>query len=342
MHAVSYGGLKDRHAITRQYLTIRNGPSSSLTLEGIRLEYLGQASRPFTSDDITANHFRIVIRDLTLEDMEKAITALQEVGQFGLPNYFDKQRFGSVGWSGDFVARAWCLGDYERALWLALADPHDSDRSSDKKEKAYLREHWGDWLACKQVVRNRFRRAVVAQLADQPGEYRRAMAALRRDQRGLYLAALQSYLWNVMASQWIVRHVPPENRFDVQIGRWAFAFFRRLSDPVLEQFRTTHLPLPSARCPVKTGPIRELMEQAAAEVGLQVRQLRIKYPRDSFFSKGDRPLLVFPERLVSHTERDELNAGRQKLTLEFDLPRGSYATILVKRITEDHGETDLL
>ncbi|HQF14821.1 MAG TPA: tRNA pseudouridine(13) synthase TruD, partial [Thermogutta sp.] len=164
MHAVSYGGLKDRHAITRQYLTIRNGPSSSLTLEGIRLEYLGQASRPFTSDDITANHFRIVIRDLTLEDMEKAITALQEVGQFGLPNYFDKQRFGSVGWSGDFVARAWCLGDYERALWLALADPHDSDRSSDKKEKAYLREHWGDWLACKQVVRNRFRRAVVAQL----------------------------------------------------------------------------------------------------------------------------------------------------------------------------------
>lgn len=31
LHAVSYGGLKDRHAITRQYLTIRNGPSSSLT-----------------------------------------------------------------------------------------------------------------------------------------------------------------------------------------------------------------------------------------------------------------------------------------------------------------------
>ncbi len=214
--------------------------------------------------------------------------------------------------------------------------------AADKQEKMYLREHWGNSVACKQVVRNRFRRAVVAQLADQPGEYRRAMAALRRDQRGLYLAALQSYLWNVMASRWIVRHVPPEDRFDVQIARWTFAFFRRLPAPVLEEFQNTQLPLPSARCPVKSGPIRELMEQAAAEVGLQVRQLRIKYPRDSFFSKGDRPLILFPEQLVIHGEPDELNLGRHKLILEFNLPRGSYATILVKRITEDHGETELL
>lgn len=340
LHAVSYGGLKDRHAITRQWLTIRNGPKTSLTLDGIRLEYQGQAGRAFTSDDIEANHFRIVIRDMASGEIERAITAIEEVRQFGLPNYFDKQRFGSVGWSGDFVARAWCLGDYERALWLALADPHDSDRSSDKQEKKYLRDHWGDWAACKQVVRNRFRRAVVAQLADQPGEYRRAMAALRRDQRGLYLAALQSYLWNVMASRWIVQHVPPEDRFEVPIGRWAFAFFRRLLPSVAEDFKSAQLPLPSARCGIKSGPVRELMEQASAELGLEVRQLRIKYPRDSFFSKGERPLTFVPAHLKVDTGSDELNTGRQKLILEFDLPRGSYATILVKRITEDQSDLD--
>ncbi|MGQ9505690.1 MAG: tRNA pseudouridine(13) synthase TruD [Thermogutta sp.] len=341
LHAISYGGLKDRHAITTQWLTIRNGPQLSLKLDDISLEYLGQASRPFTSECIVANHFRIVLRDLGRSEIEKAIIGLEEVRQFGLPNYFDKQRFGSVGWSGDFVARAWCLGDYERALWLAVADPHDSDRSRDKEEKKFLREHWGDWKACKQVVRNRFRRAVVAQLADQPGEYRRAMAALRRDQRGLYLAALQSYLWNVMASQWIVRRVPPEDRLEVSIGRWIFTFFRRLPEDLVQEFRLTKLPLPSARYGIKSGPIRELMEQATAEVGLEVRQLRIKYPRDSFFSKGERPLVFAPNNLTVTQDQDELNLGQGKLILEFDLPRGSYATILVKRIIEDQNEVGL-
>ena len=30
---------------------------------------------------------------------------------------------------------------------------------------------------------------------------------------------------------------------------------------------------------------------------------------------------------------DELNPGRQALTLAFELPRGSYATMLIKRLT---------
>ena len=36
--------------------------------------------------------------------------------------YFDDQRFGSVGESGEFIGRAWCLGNYERALWLRPGD----------------------------------------------------------------------------------------------------------------------------------------------------------------------------------------------------------------------------
>src|SRR5262245_64989972 len=59
---VSYGGLKDRHALTRQHLTIRNGPRCNLTHEGVRVTYLGQVAAPFTSADIRANRFRITLR----------------------------------------------------------------------------------------------------------------------------------------------------------------------------------------------------------------------------------------------------------------------------------------
>src|SRR5579884_2918667 len=44
---LSYGGLKDRHAITVQYLTIFRGPRRSLEHHGIRVDYLGQVPRPY-------------------------------------------------------------------------------------------------------------------------------------------------------------------------------------------------------------------------------------------------------------------------------------------------------
>jgi tRNA pseudouridine13 synthase len=63
----------------------------------------------------------------------------------------------------------------------------------------------------------------------------------------------------------------------------------------------------------------------------------VKFPRDSFFSAGSRAAVFRPQSLVHTTGPDELarvGSSRNKLTLRFDLPPGSYATILIKRVTE--------
>src|SRR5947209_20462579 len=52
---VSYGGLKDRHAHTVQYLTVYRGPRRRLTHQTVHVEYLGQVAAPYTSHDIRAN-----------------------------------------------------------------------------------------------------------------------------------------------------------------------------------------------------------------------------------------------------------------------------------------------
>src|SRR5713226_5525208 len=59
---LSYGGLKDRHALTIQYLTVFHGPRRGLTHQGVTITYLGQVHAPYTSADIRANHFRITLR----------------------------------------------------------------------------------------------------------------------------------------------------------------------------------------------------------------------------------------------------------------------------------------
>src|SRR6266498_1826361 len=147
---LSYGGLKDRHALTVQHLTILRGPRRNLDQQGIVVTYLGQVPRPYSSQDIRANHFRITLRDLHEAKLRRAEAALAEVREQGVPNYFDDQRFGSVAGGGEFVARLMVLGRHEEALRQALTAPYEFDRAAQKQEKATLLAHWGNWSACKE------------------------------------------------------------------------------------------------------------------------------------------------------------------------------------------------
>ncbi|HUE69439.1 MAG TPA: tRNA pseudouridine(13) synthase TruD, partial [Pirellulaceae bacterium] len=329
---VAYAGLKDRHALTRQFLTIKGGPRRGLKQTNLELSYIQQVGRPLHARDIVANQFSIVLRDMNDEETAAATRSLENIARHGLPNYFDSQRFGSVGKSGDFIARAWCLGDYERALWLALAEENVHDRPEDRQQKQILRDLWGKWPECKGALARSHRRSVVTYLADKPGDFKRALALVRQDLRSLYLAAFQSDLWNRALAALIRTHCRPEQLSLEQIGPRELPFFSSLSPEQQALLHAAELPLPSARLHLEEGPVKQLLESVLAEDGMELRQVRLKFPRDTFFSKGERRAVLLPRDLTCTAGDDELYRGRRKLTLRFALPRGSYATILVKRI----------
>ena len=107
---VSYGGLKDRHARTVQYLTIIDGPERALHETSFDLEPLGRLSAPYGPGQFHGNRFVVVLRDLSAPAVERALAGLASLPRDGLPNYFDDQRFGSVGSGGEFIAAAWLRG----------------------------------------------------------------------------------------------------------------------------------------------------------------------------------------------------------------------------------------
>ncbi|MEX1232199.1 MAG: tRNA pseudouridine(13) synthase TruD [Planctomycetaceae bacterium] len=347
---ISYGGLKDKHAVTRQFITVQQGPHRDFEHANVALAYLGQTSRPFTAGEISGNRFEIVIRDLTAETAATAQRHLQDVAAFGVPNYFDDQRFGSVGYSGEFVGQAWCKGDYERALWLALADPHPFDRSQEKSAKQFLRDHWGDWVLCKQELPRSHRRSIVTYLCDHPANFRGAFARIRVDLRGMYLSAFQSYLWNVLLASWLTENCPADDLFPVKMNLGTVPYFSRLSPDVMTKLAELTIALPSARQHLPEGPEADFIERVLSEMGLSLREIRVKYPRDSFFSKGRRAALSWPGEATSAIEPDEEAKGK-KLKLGFTLAKGSYATVVIKRITgdveipfdepEDEGEAEM-
>lgn len=333
--AISYGGLKDKHAVTRQWVTIHRGPRRNLEQSHLSLIYQGQSPQPFGPQDIAANRFRIVLRNLPEAQAQKILSLKDSVARDGVPNYFDDQRFGSLGQSGEFLAAPWCRGDYERTLWLAIAEPNPHDRAEDRVEKETLRTKWGDWLACKAELPRSSRRSIVTFLCDHPTDFRRAVALLRQDLRSLYLAAFQSFLWNRIVAETLSDRVAPERRFEVALDIARLPFFRELSDDERSGLHALTLPLPSARLHFEPDdPREELYNRVVRDAaGLELRELRVKYPRDTFFSKGDRAAVVVPQDCRMAAGPDDQNAGRHAVTLEFILPRGSYATILVKRLT---------
>ncbi len=328
---VSYGGMKDFHAITRQYLTIHRGPQRDFKAARFHLEYLGQTKFAFSSGDIRGNRFQIVVRNLDDSDVAHLDTAITQLAHDGIPNYFDEQRFGSVGASGDFIARPWVLGDFERALWLALVDPNEHDTPAEAKEKRTLEKNWGRWTEAKAALGRSHRRSLVTFLVDHPADFRGAFGRLRVDMRRLYLSAFQSYLWNEVAAAYLRENLQEGQFWMLPLRFGPAPYHHGLAEQQLSALRAVTLPYPSSRATPEESQ-RPLYDAVLGRFGLKLEQMRVKYPRDCFFSRGGRRLIESVEFHGSQTDADEVYPGRMKLQLAFDLPRGAYATIALKRL----------
>lgn len=332
--SLAFGGLKDRHAVTRQHLTIEGGPPRDLELRNLRLEHLGRLDRPFAAGDIAGNRFRVVLRALTPTEESTALAALAQVQRDGLPNYFDDQRFGSVGRSGTFIARPWIAGDYEAALRLALIEPNSHDRPDDREEKRLLAEGWGDWARLRTQLRRPQALRVVEVLAARAHDWPGALNAIRHDLRSLWLAAFQSHLWNRVLAAVVRDVVPPADRVERRQRVGTLPYWRALAPAAHERLHALRIPLPSARVEVDDPSVREHVDRVLAEDGLTLAQVQVREPRGSFFSKGVRAAVLRAPELALEGAADELEPPRRRLTLAFDLPRGAYATVLVKRLTD--------
>jgi tRNA pseudouridine13 synthase len=332
---LSYGGLKDRHAQTVQYLSIFHGPRRNLTQQGIHVRFLGRVLSPYESADVICNRFRLVLRDLSAAAVDKARDLLPRLAEEGVPNYFDDQRFGSVtGPGGEFIARLLVRGQWEEALRLALLGPYEFDRAEQRREKRILAECWGDWAACKERLPRGHARSLVDYLRVHSGDFKGAVARLRPELRGLYLSAYQSHLWSRMLARWLRERLRPQQLVIVALRLGEVPMHDGLDASQRRELADLWLPLPSARMRLDEADARgELVRAVLVEEQLEVRDLQIRGIREMFFSRGERAALCLPSGLEGTVEVDERHAGRTKLTLTFELPRGSYATLIVKRLT---------
>jgi tRNA pseudouridine13 synthase len=126
--AVSYAGLKDRHAVTRQTFSIhlpgKADPDwTSLAHAEFRVLEALRHSRKLQRGALKGNRFRIVLREVE-GDRDAAERIVDSIRTQGVPNYFGEQRFGHDAANVE-KARAMFQGRrvqrHERSLFLSAA-----------------------------------------------------------------------------------------------------------------------------------------------------------------------------------------------------------------------------
>jgi tRNA pseudouridine13 synthase len=96
--AIGYAGLKDRHAVTTQWFTVKvegiEEPDwSQFQADGCDIVTLTRHNKKLKRGVLSGNHFHLVLTDL-LGEQSVWEHSLERIAAEGVPNYFAEQRFG--------------------------------------------------------------------------------------------------------------------------------------------------------------------------------------------------------------------------------------------------------
>ena len=355
---VSWAGTKDKHAVTTQLFSLDGvDPGQLPDLSGVDYEPIGRAGRPILFGDLAGNAFEIRIRDADTPDNAATVTeqlrefARDSVGSaadgpesatVGVPNYFGQQRFGSKKPVTHTVGLAIVRGQWEEAVMAYLGDPSEREPEETQAARAFV-EETRDWAAALEEFPGYlgYERAMLHRLAegeDDPADFRGALEALPTNLQRLFVNAAQSYVFNRILSTRLERGLP----FDRPVAGDVVCFADADSPDGLElpdSDRTQRVtedrvdsitrhcergrafvtaPLVGTETELGEGEPGEIERAVLDDLGLEPGMFELP---GEFDSSGTRRAILV---------RTDLDRSTEPLELSFSLPRGSYATVLLR------------
>ncbi len=331
--AIGFAGQKDARAVTRQWMSVEHiDPALVLALDRPRIRVL-EATRhgnKLRIGHLKGNRFQIRVRSTAPERLPEVENALAELARRGVPNYFGVQRFGYRGdtWR---IGRALVCGAPDEALDLILGQPGEVDSGRTlRARELYAQGQYLDAAAAWPRMFHVERRALKA-LARMGGKKTKALATIDRRQRDFFVSAYQSHLFNQLVATRLAHGLDRLWDGDLAWLHASGAVFH-VADAAVEQPRADRFdisptgPLFGRRMTRPTGKA----DEAELAVFTAERLPADAFDRPPYRAHGGRRPLRYPlgETAVS-LGADDRGAY---LELRFVLPRGCYATALLREL----------
>ena len=362
MAKIGYGGRKDRHAVTYQYISVPRQYDLSFNMSNINLTFEGFADDYMSSTVLKGNYFELTIRKIPMEQKASIEKRLDEIGRYGFPNYFDDQRFGSVINPEEFLAERIIKKHYKGALKLYFTTIYSGDKREEKKRKKAIEEQWGNWQTILPLCRTAAERDIIEILTkgDSKNQLAKAVNAIPKEQLSMHFSAYQSFLWNQSLEHILLQHI--KNPLKAKGKIMDYYFYQTLEENTFNKLKELLIPTVSYKIP-GNPEVTRVVREVLSERELKPSDFNLTKIRKSFFKSFLRPAIIFPiglrgkrdditgqavslddtentsgtsmkgdSRTVPLTpfEEDDIYPGYLKLKLKFTLPPGSFATMLVK------------
>ncbi|MFB6193410.1 MAG: tRNA pseudouridine(13) synthase TruD [Candidatus Nanohaloarchaea archaeon] len=311
---VGYAGQKDKRAVTEQYISIKGVEPEDVRgiyTDEFDLEVVGHGNR-IGVGNLSANRFEITIRDLKLPIEDLRDRSLKIVDQLDgkFPNYFGRQRFGDPRPITHQVGRHILKGNYEEAVWTYIAKPYDEEYKSIRKTREELWETREVEGAAEKFPKSRkYEKTLLYHLTKHPEDYQGAIKRLPEGLQSLFIHAYQSWIFNRVLSQLIE------------------------DDWYEEEYE---IPLVGYKTDLKDERPENLIEEVMEQEGVSQEDFRLQdFPELRSEGSYRRAFADFRNFEILDIGEDSLNMAKNKATVKFDLPKGSYATVLLREIRKD-------
>lgn len=332
-HEIGFAGLKDARAVTRQWMSVEHiEPErvAGLALPRVRVVEVTRHGNKLRLGHLKGNRFTIKVRRSEPDRLAQLQDAVAELERRGVPNYFGLQRFG---YRGDtwVVGKAIVHGQFDEAIDMLLGRASGADQGDVHQARVlYERGEYGQ-AARRWPAPFRTERRVLKVLAQTGGKRGRAFRAIDRTTRNFYVSAYQSLLFNRLVAARLPTGLGCLWDGDLawlhassavfQVGRAA------LEQPRADRFEISPTgPLFGYRMTEPTGEPGRLEADLLADEGLSPGAFR----SGSLRVKGSRRPLRFQISAVQFSLGAD-NRGAY-LELRFALPRGCYATALLREL----------
>lgn len=339
---VGYAGLKDKHAITRQMVTVHVPGKKIEDFPMLEHEKIGVLWADYHANKLKPGHlkgnrFSIRIRGVHYSKVREAKMVLDRLEKFGVPNRVGEQRFGLLG-NNHRIGAAFIAGEFERVVSLLLApDPDHPEINADARAMfasgdlagaihAFPRGARAEQTVLRELVRGR--------------SPKQAVLAIDRTALSFYVSAMQSAVFNALLDERLAC-----NSFALlEAGDLAFKHENgsvfAVDDAVaadrstLERLARIEIsptgPMWGGEMTRAGGVVGEREQAALAAHGVSLDQLAMFARKGPSMTGGERRPFRVP--LTNTDCEGGVDEHGPYVRVVFDLPRGAFATTVLAEI----------
>lgn len=339
-----FAGMKDRSAITRQWLCISNItpeelPNFDEVLHNVKILEIKQNQKKLRMGQLKGNKFKINIKNTQnpQEDKEIAEEVLESLKKTGVPNYYGFQRFGEVRSTTHLVGKCLIEGDIKKAVDTYIGKPKKEEHNQPyEARKLYdegkLEESYNLMPKSMRYEKSMIKELIIAK--DKHGEiqekdYIRAIESLPKPLKRMFVNAYESYLFNKIVNERAKIGIDKYYEGDIIINheeRWVHEIDTNTINEDIASFKLNPTaPLLGSKVPLAEGEQGEIERKIIADE--QITKESFECPKTpKLGSHGVRRSIRFK---VEDTYVEEIENG---ISVEFFIPKGCYATSVLREI----------